>query len=249
VINALLAEPSNPGRQHAVAVCGDVFFDQKLFGDSVSRAAGLTLIRCPEDQDEAFSLFRSPTVSLVVVRQAFIEQLPSADFVQLTNHGKGSYVLAILESDTLEKASAAKMLRLGCRGVLPRRFSLELFSRATTAILRGEMWAPRGVVSELLSDLLRAASLKSENGLTPQEARILELTMQGYKNSAIADALFISMETVRWHKRRLNRKLGGPVRSPQAKAAPPARELAENTNQARTFTVHSRTPGAVSYGR
>jgi DNA-binding NarL/FixJ family response regulator len=249
VINALFAEPLNPGRQRAVVVLGDVSLDQKLFGDSVSRAAGLTLIRCSEDQDEALSLFQNPTVSLVVGRQAFIEQLPSADFVQLTNHGKGTYVLAILESDTLEKGPAAKMLRLGCRGVLPRRFSPELFSRAAMAILGGELWAPREVVSELLSDLLRAASLKAENGLTPQEARILELTLQGLKNSAIAEALFISLETVRWHKRRLNRKLGGPIRSPQAKAAPPARELADNPNQARTFRIHSRTPGAVSYGR
>ncbi len=236
-------------RQHTVVVCGDVSLDPKFFSDSVSRTAGLTLVRCLEDQDEALPLFQNPTVSLVVGRQAFIERLPSADFVRLTNHGKGSYVLAILESDTLETASASKMLRLGCRGVLPRRFSSELFSRAAMAILRGELWAPRGVVSELLSDLLRAASLKAENGLTPQEARILELTLQGLKNSAIAEALFISLETVRWHKRRLNRKLGGPIRPPQEKAAPPARGLADNPNQARTFRIHSRMPGAVSYGR
>jgi DNA-binding NarL/FixJ family response regulator len=249
VINALFAEPSNPGRQHAVVVCGEMLLPRKIFSDSVSRSAGLSLIRCSENPEQAFSLCRSLAVSLVVGRQAFIEQIPSSDFVEITNHGTGSNVLAILESDTLEAASASKMLRLGCRGVLPRQFSPKLFNRAASAILRGELWAPRGVVSDLLSDLLRASSLRAENGLTPPEARILELTLQGLKNSAIAETLFISLETVRWHKRRLNRKMGGPVRHEQAKAAHPARGFTENSNQPRTYTIHSSMSGAASYGR
>ena len=224
--NIALPEPSQFARQNGVVLCGDMFLHRKLFSDSVSMAAGLTLIRCSEDWEAAFRLCHQQNVSLFVARQAFIEQLPVTNFVQLTNYGKGSCILAILESDTLETASAAKMLRLGCRGVLPRPFSSKLFRRAVLAILKGELWAPRGLVSGLLSDLLRADSLKTENGLTPQEARILELTIQGYKNSAIADALFISQETVRWHKRRLNRKLRGSSRYPQAKATPPAREIA-----------------------
>ena len=189
-------------------------------------AAGLTIMRCSENWEAAFRLGHELNVSLFVARQAFIEQLPATDFVRITDYGRGSYVLAILESDTLETAAAAKMLRLGCRGILPCRFASKIFRRAVLAILQGELWAPRGVVSELLSDLLRADTLKTENGLTPQETRILELTRQGYKNSAIADALFISLETVRWHKRRLNRKLRGSSRYPQAKATPPLREKA-----------------------
>src|SRR5579862_9173157 len=183
---------------------------RKLFSDSVARAAGLSVLRCAEDRDEIFSLCRRLNISLLVARQSFIEQLPSSAFVQLTNYGTGSLVVAILESETIDAASAGKMLRLGCRGVLPRQFSSKLFRRAVSAVLKGEVWAPGAIVSSLLTDLLRAASMKTENGLTPQEARILELTLQGHKNSTIAETLFISLETVRWHKRRLNRKLRGP---------------------------------------
>ena len=172
-----------------------------------------------------FVLCRRLNVSLVVARQAFIEQLTSAELIQLTNYGKSSHVLAIVENGSLE-TSAAKMLRLGCRGVLPDQFSPKLLRRAVLAVLRGELWAPGAVVSELLTNLLRAASLKTDNGLTPQEARILELTTQGYKNAAIAETLFISLETVRWHKRRLNRKLRGPNRQPQTKATPPPWHMA-----------------------
>lgn len=225
---ALLLEPSEVVGQCVVVLCGHLLPHRKLFTDSVGRAAGITPIRCSENVEEAFSLRRQSNVSVFVARQGFLEQLPSATILQITSFGKGSHILAVLESNTVDATSATKMLRLGCRGVLPRRFSSKLFSRAVLAILRGEFWAPHAVVSELLSDLLRAASLKNESGLTPQEARILELSSKGYKNSAIADALFISLETVRWHKRRLNRKLHGPnpIRHPQMKAAPPSQELA-----------------------
>jgi DNA-binding NarL/FixJ family response regulator len=221
-----VSEPAQFARQNGVVLCGDMFLHRKLFSDSVSMAAGLTLIRCSEDWEAAFRLCNQLDVSLFVARQAFIEQLPATNFLQLTKYGKGSSVLAVLESDTIEMASASKLLRLGCRGVLTHPFSSKLFRRAVLAILKGELWAPRGLISELLSDLLRADSLKTENGLTPQEARILDLTRQGFKNSAIADALFISQETVRWHKRRLNRKLRGTTRYPQANATLPIREIA-----------------------
>ena len=221
VKTSLLLEPADSDRPLTVVLCGDVFFHRKLLKDSVSNAGKLTLIRCSDDREQLFALWRRLHVSVFVARQSFIEQLSNADLVRLTNYGKTCYVLAILESDSVE-ASATKMLRLGCRGVLPRRFSSQLLRRAVLAILNGELWAPHVVVSELLAELLRAASLKTDNGLTPQEARIQELTSKGYKNSAIAEALFISLETVRWHKRRLNRKLRGSSRLPEDLAVPPS---------------------------
>jgi DNA-binding NarL/FixJ family response regulator len=222
----LLSESGDFSRQHTVMLCGDVFLHRRLLKDSVSSTAGLTLIRCSEDREQLFPTCRRLNASIIVARQAFIEQLTSVELIQLTNYGKGCYVLAILESDCLEASSAPKLLRLGCRGILPPRFPSKLFRRAVLTVLRGELWAPGCIVSALLTDLLRAAALKSESGLTPQEARILELTMQGYKNSAIAETLFISLETVRWHKRRLNRKLRGPSRLSQDKATVPTREKA-----------------------
>ena len=170
------------------------------------------------------SLCRRLNVSILVAKQAFLEQLPSSEIVQLTKYGKGSCIVAILNSDAVDVASATKLLRLGCRGMLGRRFSSRVLTKVVLAILRGELWAPRAVVSELLSDLLRENSVKVETDLTPQEARILELASQGLKNSDIGEALFISPATVRWHKRRLNRKLRARRRNAPAKATSPAHE-------------------------
>jgi DNA-binding NarL/FixJ family response regulator len=163
---------------------------------------------------------------MLVAKQAFLEQLPISEIMQLTKYGKGSCIVAILNGDAVDVASATKLLRLGCRGMLGRRFSSRALTKAVLAILRGELWAPRAVVSELLSDLLSENSVKVENGLTPQEARILELASRGLKNADIGEALFISPATVRWHKRRLNRKLRTRGRIAPARATSPAQETA-----------------------
>jgi DNA-binding NarL/FixJ family response regulator len=191
------------------------------------RGSGLEVIRCAENHEEVIGLLHVAKVLLFVARQSFIEQLSNSVVFQITNFGKGTHILAVLESDSIEDASAGKMLRLGCRGVLPRRFSSKLFERAVLALIRGEIWAPPRVVSELLSDLLKAATFQMQYDLTPQETRILELSSQGYKNSSIAEVLFISLETVRWHKRRLNKKLrrASHPRRPH-KPPSPAHEMA-----------------------
>jgi DNA-binding NarL/FixJ family response regulator len=238
VKKGLLLEPTEVRRDNAILVCGNLVNHRRLLDNSILRASGLTVIRCLENQEDIISLLHQADIAVIVIRQSFLEQLSESTVLQITDLGKGSHILAVLDCDSVDPAVASKMIRLGCRGVLPRQFSSKLFGRAASAILRGEIWAPRGVVSELLSELLQAATVKVQNGLTPQEARILELSSKGFKNSAIADTLFISLETVRWHKRRLNRKLRNAnqsthsqkasvqkLSSPQ-KASSPPREMA-----------------------
>ncbi|MOA42071.1 Response regulator protein VraR [compost metagenome] len=44
--------------------------------------------------------------------------------------------------------------------------------------------------------------------LTKRERDVLKLIAQGYSNQQIADALFISLHTVKTHAQRVNAKLG-----------------------------------------
>ncbi len=224
VKTVLLPEPPVLELQRAVILCGDMH--RSLLSGSWCKAQRLMCVTCPEEWEQVSSLCRRLTVSILVAKQAFLEELPSSEIVRLTNYGKGSRIVAILNSDAVDMASATKLLRLGCRGMLQRRFSSRVLMKAVLAILKGELWAPRAAVSALLCDLLREISVKAETGLTAQEARILELASQGLKNSAIGEALFISPATVRWHKRRLNRKLRAPGRITAAKAISPAHETA-----------------------
>ncbi len=177
---------------------------------------------CPEDSVALFSRIEKLNTCIVVAHESFVQRIVDADQMS-TMLLKEVRFLAVLDSDSVQTVSAAKMLRQGCRGILPRQFPPETLGAAISAIFRGELWAPRVLVSEVLANFVRAASLTTEHDLTRQEARIVELTSKGLKNAAIADQLFISVETVRWHKRRINRKLRSRVisRLPARVAAGP----------------------------
>jgi DNA-binding NarL/FixJ family response regulator len=214
---SLIPVRANVAHPYTVVVCGDVLPQPKLLRQLQSAAADITVIQCSEEQG-TLSLCQRLGASVLLARGPFIADLPGSELAQLAAYGEGTHVVAVLESDSF--GAAEKMLRLGCRGLLPPRFSAKLLKHTVLSVLNGEICAPPRVVATLFSDLLRSSSRKDERTLTPQEERILDLTAQGFKNSAIAETLFISPATVRWHKRRLYRKIGGKSKKPSENARP-----------------------------
>jgi len=97
-------------------------------------------------------------------------------------------------------------LALGCSGVTTRNAPVESLRRAIKAMSEGELWYPRAVLSALARGAISHIG-KPQNKLTVREAEILRL-LTDHKNQDIADQLFISRETVRWHLRALYAKLG-----------------------------------------
>lgn len=55
---------------------------------------------------------------------------------------------------------------------------------------------------------MEPAELSGPDLLTPREAEVMELLQAGRSNAEIANALHVSVETVRTHARRIYRKLG-----------------------------------------
>jgi DNA-binding NarL/FixJ family response regulator len=216
---SLLPVRANVAEPATLVVCGDILPQKKLLKELQPALGEITVVRCSEEPG-TLSLCQRLGASLLLARQGFIAEFPSSELAQLADYGKGTHIVAVLESDSLD--ASAEMVRRGCRGVLPVRFSATMLRRAVLAVLDGQIFAPSKVIAAVLSDLLKATSRKEESSLTPQEERILDLTAKGYKNSAIAEALFISPSTVRWHKRRLYRKIGGAGKSkyPPSKTTP-----------------------------
>jgi DNA-binding NarL/FixJ family response regulator len=201
---------SNKSGDGVVIVCGEVSPHQKLSSPAFWQPFHLTLVRCSENADSIISLCQKLTPTLLIARQGFIEKQAASEFVEMTGHGRCVRVLAVLDKDGIEGDSidaVARMLRLGCRGVLPQHISVKLQKRAVQCVIDGELWAPRSVLAAMLTDFLSSSTSKKESTLTPREQHILDLIEQGHNNSEIAAFLFISQETVRWHKRRLRRKM------------------------------------------
>src|SRR5579871_5834629 len=115
-----------------------------------------------------------------------------------------STIRVVAFSDALDGATCERLLQLGYVGLLRRGESPAIVARAVEAVANGQLWFPRETVSRILKRFLVA---EDPNRLTARELEILALIGAGLNNQHIADKLFISRETVRWHVKSLNAKL------------------------------------------
>lgn len=100
----------------------------------------------------------------------------------------------------------------GCSGVIERDKAAKQLREVVAAIQAGDLWYPRNVLAALARRWMLDQSI-SRKKLTEREEEILRLLGMDKKNQAIADELFISRETVRWHLRTLYAKIGVSNRS------------------------------------
>jgi DNA-binding NarL/FixJ family response regulator len=129
-------------------------------------------------------------------------------FGRKVQYGRLIPVLVLVEEETT--ADCESLLRMGCMGFLRPGAPPWQFRRAVDTVTSGEIWAPRKFVSQMCRELLFAFDpLK----LTAREEEVLAQLAAGHSNRKIADLLFISRDTVRWHMRAIYRKLGVHDRS------------------------------------
>jgi DNA-binding NarL/FixJ family response regulator len=126
-----------------------------------------------------------------------------AEFALAADLDHSMRVLIVVEKD--DPSFCGKLLRMGFAGAIERSASPAVFQRALDAVAEGELWASRKTISALVRGFLSDASPRR---LTAREEEVLSLLAKGYKNQEIADALFVTHETIRWHLRGIYGKLG-----------------------------------------
>ncbi|HVT93819.1 MAG TPA: response regulator transcription factor [Bryobacteraceae bacterium] len=143
-------------------------------------------------------------VVVVLAEPHLLHEAPSQTMLPLLSGG-----MIRLLAFTPEEDDGESLLRAGCMGVIDRGSPPHLFRKAVQTVAAGEMWASRKVMSRLLRASL---ALEGARILTRRETKILELICEGYSNQAVAEKLYVSRETVRWHLRSLYSKLGASSR-------------------------------------
>jgi DNA-binding NarL/FixJ family response regulator len=145
--------------------------------------------------------------------ESFLETMDPSRLRDQIDYGRGAAVL-VLAPDGGEDHVLA-WLRLGCMGHLSRCDSIATVRMAIRAVAGGQIWARRTDLAVLLRQLLEAGPGGPSRGprLTAREEQILDLIADDTRNADIAARLFISLETVRWHARRLMVKSGARGRA------------------------------------
>lgn len=145
---------------------------------------------------------------VLLAGEGFLEKADPRWFRKQVDCGRGVPVVVLGARYDPERVSF--WLRLGCMGYVSREDGLEAVRKAVLAVTAGQHWARRGDLAQLVRELLEAEELRP--ALTAREREILERIARGWNNAEISDELCISLETVRWHCRRLFQKLGASTR-------------------------------------
>lgn len=169
-----------------------------------NRTPEFVLVRSSSRFDEAVDQCQRLVPCVLLVDFESVAMLDRPDVLtRKLGFGRIIPVLVLGEQQTPEAVES--LLRLGLMGFLRADSPPGLIRKAVNALARGEVWAPRRLLSRVFQDFLAASA---SDKLTARELEILAFVTQGYSNKETAQALTISRETVRWHMRTLYGKLG-----------------------------------------
>lgn len=104
-------------------------------------------------------------------------------------------------------------ISLGAHGLVLKDDAFEVLHKAIQRVHAGEIWVDRGLMAEVIANL-STARLKPDPeaekiaALSAREKEIISLIGEGLKNQAIAERLFLSQTTVRYHLTSIFQKLG-----------------------------------------
>ncbi|WP_110458794.1 response regulator transcription factor [Shewanella algidipiscicola] len=120
---------------------------------------------------------------------------PSTAYIAIVNH--------------LDTQIEIELLRTGFHGQLIRNSSLVLQLTAIDFLVKGEMYFSRKALSQYVYEIYNKKTQNSERmalNVTLKERQIVDCIFKGLSNQEIANALNISLNTVKMHLQNIYRK-------------------------------------------
>lgn len=186
--------------------------DHRTFADAVAMRlaaeADIDVLGVTTFRDDGMAHLAVADVLVTEVEVVGIDALDIAARGRDRNPGLRVIVLTSREDTDI----ALYSLRNGATSFLTKDTTFEELVVAVRGSVRDETWVSPRVLTRILGQLLAAprrltSSEEQLLGLTARERDVLACMVAGMNRSAIADALFVSPNTVRTHTQRILRKL------------------------------------------
>ena len=187
-----------------VVITGTARIHARKLDRSLTKERGFVLVHCQDAFQDAVRYCQRLAPCVWILRREDLAKLEPSHFSSAVDFGRAIQVLVWMSGE--EPATELEtLLRSGCMGFLGEDATGPVIRRAVRAVSSGEYWTSRKLATRLLQRYLAAEAPRK---LTNRETEIMQLVSQGYRNREIAEKLFISRETVRWHLRSLYGKVG-----------------------------------------
>jgi DNA-binding NarL/FixJ family response regulator len=170
--------------------------DTEIVGETGSGEEALRLMRRTLP-DVLLTDFRLPDMCGDVLCRRVVADFPQTSVVVLTTYLSEEIVRQVIDA--------------GARGFVTKASGLGELRKVLAGARSAHSPLADRCSSALVERLHRATAERKVAGvglLTPQQERVLELTVQGFTYAQIGERLFISESTVRFHIQRLKERLG-----------------------------------------
>jgi two-component system nitrate/nitrite response regulator NarL len=139
------------------------------------------------------------------------------DAVAEISTASGETHIIVVDNPPLPENDQVELFKLGVHGFCQRDISSELLVKAVEAVLNGELWMQRSLVTRIIDELTQGGSSANLTNslstgspiecLTPRELEVAQMVHKGGNNKSIARTLDISERTVKAHLSSIFRKL------------------------------------------
>jgi len=185
--------------------------DHTLFRDglrSLLEARGVAVVAEARNGREAVELTRRhrPDVVLMDLAMPELDGLTATRLLSAELPDVRVVVLTASEDD----ADLFEAVKSGAQGYLPKDLEAERLFALLDGLTRGEPALTPGLARKLLGEFARppVRAERSPQALTEREREVLELLVQGVtSNRELAERLFVTENTVKYHLRNILDKL------------------------------------------
>ena len=162
----------------------------------------LQLLGSSQSIDEALDSIGHLQPNIVLLDQAVgnraaFELIPKIRMRSVNSH-------SIFWVSTVTEVESFRALQSGVRGILKKTLPVSSVVECLRAVGRGNIWIENSISNQVVGFLNR----RNLPRLTPREYEIVALICRGMKNKQIADALSITIGTVKVHLMHIFEKTG-----------------------------------------